>query len=185
MKGYSSWVLGSQLGGVFLTPTRVIAAQIRAWNVTSIALLFMCDMTRAWPSYFRYNRFSNISVILEFQSGKFPIQMMKAVMVSGFFFFNMTEKVPLSPWIFCVSLIEDPWQILDVEIINLLIKVNTLNWPNWSLYARGLICAFLLKIVSAFLLQSSTEYIQLLFNSCSTREMSSADSSLHRQWMQK
>lgn len=142
MKGYSSWVLGSQLGGVFLTPTRVIAAQIRAWNITSIALLFMCDMTRAWPSYFRYNRFSNISVILEFQSGKFPIQMMKAVMVSGFFFFNMTEKVPLSPWIFCVSLIEDPWQILDVEIINLLIKVNTLNWPNWSLYARGLICAF-------------------------------------------
>lgn len=81
--------------------------------------------------------------------------MMKAVMVSGFFFFNMTEKVPLSPWIFRVSLIEDPWQILDVEILNLLINVNTLNWPKLSLYARGLICAFLRFIKDSIRISSA------------------------------
>lgn len=65
------------------------------------------------------------------------------------------KRPPLAPWIFCVSLIEDPWHILGLEILYLLMNVNTLKWPKLSLYARGLICAFLRFIKDSISISSA------------------------------
>lgn len=77
----------------------------RAWKVATSALLFMCSMTRVSVSLRQIWRHLQCSD--NFQSFKFLIQIMNAMMASELLFFKMTQY-SISLFIPCDT--QDSWQ---------------------------------------------------------------------------